>query len=212
MREHNKRWLLSVMKTSGSKRKYVDNGRFADERNTKIYQDLENLPQHESIGSTRKFYGKMNIGLLVRFLRGQVGNDWDEVYSEIIARIPTKLLPHKDIVYRLVADKIKLVDGKLYNAETNKFLITPEVEFSNSYDFHEFYVHPETNLLMRTDDRPSKRQTKNLSTAQRREFREQQHKQRVMDKNHQTQAYVEEEAVVRTILTEHNKQKKVLPD
>lgn len=157
---------MSVMKISGSKRNGIPNGRFADERNTKIYQDIENLPQHESIGSTRKYSGKMNIGLLVRFLRGQVGNNWDDVYSEIIARIPTKLLPHKDIVYRLVADKIKLVDGKLFNTKTSKFILTPEVDkFSINYDRHEFYVHPETNILIRIDDRPRKQQTKNLDNT-----------------------------------------------
>jgi len=84
MREHKKRWLISMMKTSGSKRQRVINGRYADERHVQGNFDFENLPQHESIKSTQKFYnGKINYGLLVRFLRGQVGNDWNEVYSEI---------------------------------------------------------------------------------------------------------------------------------
>ena len=116
MKEHNKRWLISKMKTSGSKRQYVANGSFSDERNTKKYKDIENLPNHESIGTTWKIYnGKLNYGLLVRFLRGQVGNDWDEVYSEIISRIPTKLLGRKEIVFWFVADKIELIDGHPYN-------------------------------------------------------------------------------------------------
>jgi hypothetical protein len=32
MREHQKRWLISMMKTSGSHRRNVLNGRHADER------------------------------------------------------------------------------------------------------------------------------------------------------------------------------------
>lgn len=78
------------MKTSGSKRERVANGRYADERHLQDNFEFDELPKHESIKSTRKFYnGKINYGLLVRFLRGQVGNDWDVVYSEIISRIPT---------------------------------------------------------------------------------------------------------------------------
>lgn len=78
MREHNKRWLISVMKTSGSKRENVINGRYADERHLQDNFELEDLPQHESIKTTKKFHnGKINYGLLVRFLRGQVGNEWD---------------------------------------------------------------------------------------------------------------------------------------
>ena len=64
------------------------------------------MPNLESIGSTRKLYnGKLNYGLLVRFLHGQIGNNWDKVYSEIIGRIPTKLLDYKEIIFWFVADK-----------------------------------------------------------------------------------------------------------
>jgi hypothetical protein len=103
MREHNKRWLISKMKTSGSKRDHVVNGSYAEERNTKKYADMGNLPSHESIKNTGEFYNnKINTGLLIRFLRGQVGNDWDEVHSEIVARIPAKLLDYKEsIVVRI---------------------------------------------------------------------------------------------------------------
>src|ERR1700709_2155531 len=107
MREHNKRWLISKMKSSGSRRDHLANGSFSEERNTKKYFDIENLAPHESIKRTQEFYnGKINTGLLVRFLRGQIGNDWDNVYSEIVARIPAKLLDYKEIALWNVADKV----------------------------------------------------------------------------------------------------------
>src|SRR4051812_25268343 len=106
MREHNKRWLVSRMQTSGSKRERVTNGRFADERHLQKLSDLEDLPSKEPIGSTAHVYnGKIHSDLLARFMNTQVGKDWDAVHSEIIARIPTKLLDYsKKIIYWYVAD------------------------------------------------------------------------------------------------------------
>lgn len=155
-----------MMKTSGSKRRYVVNGSFSDERNTKKYQDIENLPNHESISSTLKLYnGKLNYGLLIRFLRGQVGNNWDEVYSEIISRIPTKLLDLKEIVFEFVADKIELLDGKPYNKKTNRFIWTPEQgDYNFNFDNSNFYVCPTTNKLLKVEDKPSKKNLKNKLT------------------------------------------------
>lgn len=115
------------MKTSGSKRERVANGRYADERHLQDNFELEDLPQHESIKMTKKFYnGKINYGLLVRFLRGQVGNDWDEIYSEIISRIPTKLLDYKEMVFWFVADKVEYIDGRPWNKKSQQFIWTGE--------------------------------------------------------------------------------------
>jgi|GEM_PF-3717642 len=100
------------MKTSGSKRDHLINGRFADERNTKKYSQIEMLPQHESVKKTGEFYnGRINTQLLIRFLRGQIGKDWDSVYSEIISRIPTRLLDYKEIALWYVADKVEFKMG-----------------------------------------------------------------------------------------------------
>jgi hypothetical protein len=154
MRSENKRWLLSAMKTSGSRRARIMNGRFADERNTKKYSNFENLPQRESIKSTTKFYnGKINYGLLVRFLRGQVGNDWDDVYSEIISRIPSKLLDYREMIFWFVADKVEYTDNGLWNKRSSTIIWT-----SGPYDFSqekkEFFVNPITNKLERIPDIP----------------------------------------------------------
>jgi hypothetical protein len=168
MREHNKRWLISVMKTSGSKRERVANGRYADERHLQDNFAIEDLPYHESIKATKKFYnGKINYGLLVRFLRGQVGNDWDEVYSEIISRIPTKLLDYKEMVFWFVADKVEFIDGKPWNKKSQQFIWTGEgvgpvhhSEIKKHPEFKEFYVDPTTNKLVRIEQKSPKRLAK----------------------------------------------------
>lgn len=168
MREHNKRWLISKMKTSGSKRDHILNGSFADERNTKKYQDLENLPQHESIKKTQEFYNnKINADLLVRFLRGQIGIDWDIVYSEIISRIPARLLDYKEIVQWYVADKVELKDGQLWNKREQKYIWTEGALEPRHYTERalmeqviEFYVDPQTNKLMHIPHKAWKRLVK----------------------------------------------------
>jgi hypothetical protein len=157
MKMHNKRWLISRMKTAGSRRRHLLNGSFSeDDRAASKRGDPDTMPQRESIRSTRPFYnGKINYGLLVRFLRSQAGNDWDQAYSEIIARIPSKLLDYKEMVYWFVADKVEIMDGQIWNKKTQKFIWTTGV-----YDFSkqriEFYVDPETNRLVRIKDVPRK--------------------------------------------------------
>jgi hypothetical protein len=165
MKEHNKRWLMSVMKSSGSKRKRVRKGRYADERHLQNGKDFEELPSHESIKTSDKFgNGKINCGPLIRFLRGQVGNDWDEIYSEIISRIPTKLLDYKEMIFWFVADKVEIIEGRPWNKKSQQFIWTDEFfgpvhykEIKRSPQFREFYVHPDTNKLVRIEQKSFKR-------------------------------------------------------
>lgn len=160
MKEHNKRWLMSKLKSSGSRKRYLTNGSFSDDRNTKKYQNIENLPQYESIESTWKLYnGKINYGPLIRFLRTQVGNDWDDVYAEIIARIPTKIMYNKDVIFRLVATNVAIIDNKPFNQTSNQFIWTPEQGTFNFNDFDmvDFYIEPSTNKLQKVADKPKKR-------------------------------------------------------
>jgi hypothetical protein len=210
MREHNKRWLISRMQTSGSKRRNLANGSFSEERNTKKYLDIENLPQHESIKKTANLiHGKLNYGLLIRFLRGQVGNNWDDVYSEIIERIPTSLLDYRNIVFWFVANKIELKGGYPYNKETNKFIWTPEQgEYNFSFDNSDFYVCPLTNKLLRVEDKPSKRETKNLEKNELRKYRENEKNDRLAEGKQKKENNVEIEKNTRVKLSENNKQKK----
>jgi hypothetical protein len=156
MREHNKRWLLGVMKTSGSKRTHLRNWRYADNRHSKRDEPFDDLSTHESIQSTKKFYnGKINYGLLVRVLRGQIGEDWDSVYSEYVNRIPSKLMDDKEMIYCFVADKVEFIEGKPWNKRTQLFIWTGEefepphwTEVKSTPELREFYVDPLTNRLI----------------------------------------------------------------
>ena len=53
MRVHNKRWLVSKLKTSGSVRENLVNGNYAEVRHLQPKQDYENLPIRESIKNTK---------------------------------------------------------------------------------------------------------------------------------------------------------------
>ncbi len=148
------------MKTSGSKRRYVVNGSFSEERNRKKQGDIESHPHRESFKrSTRLYNGKINYGLLVRFLYTQVGMDWDSVYSEIISRIPTKLLPYKDMVFWFVADKAEIIEGRIWNKKTHKFIRT-QSDWLYGSDSRRFYVCPQTNVLIKVPDVPKRRPEK----------------------------------------------------
>jgi hypothetical protein len=157
------------MKTSGSKRKYAANRNYADERHLQDHFDPDDLPTHESIKPTKTFYnGKINYGLLVRFLRGQAGNNWDEVYAETISRIPTKLLDYKEIIFWFVADKVEFIDGRPWNKRTQRYIWTGETyylvhhtETRTQPEFLEFYVDPKTNILVQIPQKSFKRIAKN---------------------------------------------------
>jgi len=46
-RDHNKKWLITRLKTSGSKKKHVESGDYADTRNAKKQKHVEDLPKYE---------------------------------------------------------------------------------------------------------------------------------------------------------------------
>lgn len=150
-KHHNKRWLISKLKTSGSKRERVINADYSDTRNSKREADLEYLPKHESIGKSSRFFnGKINYGLLLRFLRGKAGTDWKTVHEEIMQRIPTNLSEYKDCIYLFVADMVDKHNGKLWDRKSQKYLRSPNDSFLALYETKEFYVDPETGLLLET--------------------------------------------------------------
>ncbi|MGI4875390.1 MAG: hypothetical protein ACRYFX_29910 [Janthinobacterium lividum] len=165
MEKTPKRWLLSMLKTSGSKRKYLQNGSASEERHVKRDLPFDELPQLEPIKTTQKIgNGKINMGPLVRFLRNKVGENWDDVYSEIIARIPTALLDYREVIFWFVADKVEFIDGRIWNKETQKFLWAGEPyilrhwsEIKLNPELKEFYVHPITNELKHIPQRSFKK-------------------------------------------------------
>lgn len=151
MKQHQKRWLISRMKTSGSKRRYLyAHGTYADERHQKQRIALDELPTKASFHRTPEFYnGKINYSLLARFIRGQVGRNWTEVHSEILARIPTQLLRYKDMIHWYVADQVELSEGAIWNKRSQRFIGTQPIRQHFAEESTEFYVHPQTKILTR---------------------------------------------------------------
>lgn len=174
------------MKTSGSKRRFISDGDYANERNSKRNKDWENLPNHEGMGKSFKFYNsKVNYGLLVRFLRGKVNEDWSEVYSEILERIPTNLSEYKKCVEWFVSDLVEEREEGLWDKREHKFVRTPDVDktlMQGNYAYKEFYVDPRTNKLLRVDDSPTSKKTKGMNTDELREFRESEKKSKLLSK------------------------------
>lgn len=173
----SKKWLISRLKTSGSKRERVGSYDYADTRNTKSNSKIEDLPTHESMSKNFQFYnGKINTDLLKRFLRTRVNQNWDTVYSEIIERIPTKLQDYKYCVFWYVADKVEIRNEQIWNLKDNSIIPTNNEElyshWSKNFRYMEFYVDPETKELIRIDDFESRRATKNLNKKELREYRE----------------------------------------
>lgn len=182
-----KKWLVSRLKTSGSKRERVGSFDYADTRNSKSKKKIEGLPTHESMSKNFQFYnGKINTDLLKRFLRTQVGQIWDDIYSEIIERIPTKLQDYKYCIYWYVADKVEIREGQIWNLRENAFIPTNNDElyshWSKNFRCMEFYVDPETNELVRINDFESKRATKNMNSDELRKYREEEQKEKLIQR------------------------------
>lgn len=181
-RDHNKKWLITKLKTSGSKKKYVEDGDYANSRNSKKERNLDNLPKYEGMGKSRQFFnGKVNYGLLIRFLRGRIGDDWNQVHQEIMDRIPTNLLEYKECVEWFVADLIEEEEDGLWDKREQKYLkLDPdEAADFDYYTFKEFYVDPSTNKLSKIADAPACKRIKGMSTDELRTFRELQQKHRL---------------------------------
>lgn len=168
MQQNSKRWLMSLMKTSGSERRYVSNHNYADERTQWRQENLDELPIKERIKSVSKFYnGKINYGLLLRFLHTQVGLNWDEVHSRVIGRIPTKLSHCQEMIFWFVAADVEIVETGLWSKREQAFVWTDGLfeakEASTTWQnfvFFQFYVHPATNCLLRLPRKSVKTITK----------------------------------------------------
>lgn len=172
---HNKKWLISRLKTSGSKRRYVNDGDYSDTRNSKKSKSWDELPTFEGMGQSFKFFNnKINYGLLIRFLRGKNGADWKEVEKEVSDRIPGNLSEYKDCLKWFVADLIEKREDGLWDKRAQKYLLlNPNEPYDwNVHISKEFYVDPESNILVRIADFPSTRKTKGMSTEELRKFRE----------------------------------------
>jgi hypothetical protein len=128
--KHNK-WLLR--KVSGSRGKYTHKPDFADTRHEKSTQ-AEILPFRKSM---RKRGGThLDTTLVKRWLHGQVGRNFDLVYSDFLKRIQPKYLEsYKECIFYYVTKAHELI------FDENGVVVEL---FSNL-----FYIDRDTNVLQK---------------------------------------------------------------
>ena len=66
------------------------------------------------------FNNKVNYGLLIRFLRGKNGTNWNVVQKEVSERIPSNLNEYKDCLKWFVADLIEKRENGLWDKREQK--------------------------------------------------------------------------------------------
>ena len=121
--------------------------------------NLEDAPRIESMGGTyaEKWLNE-NLQPLVRFLRSSVGRPWDEVHSEIAARISCRSAVQKHVLDHLrgyVVENVR-IEGPAVKYLQHRW------ETLRSYGTHSrFYVHPDTRRLCLAPMAPRKRRMKN---------------------------------------------------
>lgn len=208
---NSNKWLISRLKTSGSKKKYVDSADFADERHSKRRQNWADLPMREGMGRNAKaISGKINYGLLVRFLEGKVGQQWETIHAEILERIPTKLKAYKDCVYWFVADLVEVQGEAIWDKREQKYLrMDPDAPHNfDQFAYKKFYVNPDNGQLTRIPTPPSSKYTKQLNESELRKFREEQQQVARCRKQIQQAENDKLEQKTQELLSQHNRHKK----
>ena len=96
--------------------------RIPEIRNSK--KNWAELPTFEGMGQSFKFFNsKINYGLLIRFLRGKNGTNWNDVQKEVLERIPNNLSECKDCLKWFVADLIEKREDGLWDRREQKYLL-----------------------------------------------------------------------------------------
>jgi hypothetical protein len=129
--------------------------------------DLESAPRIESMGGTYKTkWLNENLRPLVRFLRSRVGQRWDEVYSEIAARISCKSAVQKHVLDHLrdyVVENVEIVGTSVKYIQHRgcETLVSRGTRFR-------FYTHPDTRELCMAPIAPRKQRVKEAIDPDRR--------------------------------------------
>ncbi|OCQ96965.1 hypothetical protein BCD64_15350 [Nostoc sp. MBR 210] len=85
------------------------------------------------------------LGPLRRFLRSNVGQPWDDVYSALCQRLKTNTMTGQHVIGHLwdvVERHVEIIDGVLYGKSYRWYGIKLD-----GVDRNCFYVHPETGIL-----------------------------------------------------------------
>lgn len=94
----------------------------------------------------RTKYFSDHLGPLYRWLRSKVGQQWDDVYSELCQRLDTSTLSGQHILFHLwgfVERNVVLIDGVPYRKDNQEY---PLGRFYRGWR-DKLYVHPDTGIL-----------------------------------------------------------------
>ncbi|MDZ7991639.1 MAG: hypothetical protein RM022_029365 [Nostoc sp. EfeVER01] len=103
-----------------------------------------------------------HLGPLRRFLRSQVGQPWNEVYSQLCQRLDPSTMAGQhviDHVWDYVERYVEIIDGGFYSK--------PYQGYGNQLDTSyrdRFYIHPETGILCAVEKIPRKQKQKQEQT------------------------------------------------
>ena len=126
-------------------------------REARLFWCSEDAPAKMGMqrGHRRRKRLNENLAPLRRFLVRQVGRPWDSVYSEVCAVIDHRSTVKQHVLRHvpdLVAIETKLLDGKICGPSWNS-PFTPLRDLPQ-----QLYVHPESRLLCRNEERITWRQ------------------------------------------------------
>ena len=117
--------------------------------------DIENIiPKLESYKDENDYhypYSRLDSTPVLRWLKKQVGKNFNDVYSEYLSKIPTKYRSNPEIIdsiyFYLEANAIKTDDGKYTSIRRS---------YDNGMILREFYID-ENNIVRKTPKRSYKR-------------------------------------------------------
>lgn len=134
------KWL--IRKVSGSRRKYVLAGDYADTRHSKR-PNLDDLPKRESMSNNQHSY--LDTRLVKRWLHSKVGQDFDQVYAEFLTRIQPKYLDkYRECIFWYVEKNTEIKEnGEVWGKWDGNPVKLPYSQQCK------FYIHPDTNKLER---------------------------------------------------------------
>ena len=95
-----------------------------------------------------------HLGPLRRFLRSQVGQPWNDVYSQLCQRLDPSTMAGQhviDHVWGYVERHVEIIDGGFYSKPYQGYRIRLDANHRDR-----FYIHPETGILCAAEKLPRK--------------------------------------------------------
>ncbi|MEH1785751.1 MAG: hypothetical protein V7K67_28555 [Nostoc sp.] len=99
-----------------------------------------------------------HLGPLRRFLRSQVGQPWNDVYSKLCQRLDPNTMAGKhviDHVWGYVERYVEIIDGGFYSKPYRGYRSQLDTNHRDR-----FYIHPETGILCGAEKVPRKQKQK----------------------------------------------------